>query len=145
VHDDCAHKRVTSASHRRDFAGIGNSGPVEHHRNVKHFRTLAAVLGCLAVLASGVVTVAAAAASNPPATEKSAIGEQPCSHCDDCGGTSCPAPTTACVQACTSVAPSLAVIAFRLPAIETSHVPWSLRAIVLSGLSPPPDPFPPRA
>jgi hypothetical protein len=107
-------------------------------------RALAAVLGCLAVLAGGFMTVAAAAVpSSPPVTERSAVGE-PCSHCDDCGGTSCPAPTTACVQVCTSVAPSLAVVAFRLPAIEPSQAPSSLRAIILSGLSPPPDPFPPR-
>ena len=55
-----------------------------------------------------------------------------------------PAPTTACVQACTSVAPALAVVAFQLPMVSTGHVSWSLRAIALSGLSPPPDPFPPR-
>jgi len=44
-----------------------------------------------------------------------------------------------------SVAPSLAVAAFRLPAVETGHASRSLRAIVLNGLSPPPDPLPPRA
>jgi hypothetical protein len=144
AHGGCAHKSVTSASRSRDFTGIGNSGRVEHHRHVKHFRTLAAVLGCLAVLAGGFMTVAAAAASMPPGTEKSAIGDQPCSHCDDCGGASCPAPTVTCLQACTSVAPSLAVAAFWLPAVETGSASLSLRAIILSGLSPPPDPFPPR-
>jgi hypothetical protein len=118
---------------------------VEHHHYMKRFRSLAAVLGCLAVLAGGFMTVAAAAASRAPVAEKSAIGEQPCSHCEDCGGTSCPAPTTTCLQTCTSVAPSLAVVAVPLPAVETGHASWSLRAIVLSGLSPPPDPFPPRA
>ena len=112
---------------------------------MKRFRALAAVLGCLAVLAGGFMTVAAAALSNPPVTEKSAIGGQPCSHCDDCGNTPCPAPTATCLQACTSVAPSLAVVAFRLPPVETGQSSWSLRAIVLNGLSPPPDPFPPRA
>jgi hypothetical protein len=109
------------------------------------FRALAAVLGCLAVLAGGFMTVAAAASlSSPPLSEKSAIGGQPCSHCEDCGGTSCPAPTVACVQACISVAPTLAVVAFRLPAVETGEAPRSLRAAILSGLSPPPDPLPPR-
>jgi hypothetical protein len=112
---------------------------------MKRVRALAAVLGCLAVLAGGFMTVAAAAApSSPRAAERSAVGE-PCSHCDECGATSCPVPTTACVQACTSVTPSLAVVAFRLPALEAGHTSWSLRAIALSGLSPPPDPFPPRA
>ena len=110
---------------------------------MKRFRALAAVLGCLAVLAGGFMTVAAATPAGSTTTERSAIGE-PCSHCDDCGGTSCPAPTVTCLQACSSVSPSLAVVAFRLPAVETGHAPWSLRAIVLSGRSPPPDPFPPR-
>ena len=118
----------------------------EHHVLVLRLRALAAVLGCLAVLAGGVMTVAAATApSSPPLSETSALGGQPCSHCEDCGGTPCPAPTVACVQACMGVAPSLAAMAFELPPIETSHAPWSLRAIILSGLSPPPDPFPPRA
>jgi hypothetical protein len=112
---------------------------------MQRFRALAAVLGCLAVLAGGFMTVAAAAASSTPATEKSAIGGQPCSHCDDCGGTPCPAPTAACVQACTSVAPSLVAVAFRLPEMATDITPRSLGAIALSGLSPPPDPLPPRA
>jgi hypothetical protein len=113
---------------------------------MKRGRALAAILGCLAVLAGGFMTVAAAAVpSGPPMTEQSAIGEQPCSHCEDCGNTSCPAPTATCVQACFSVAPSLAVTTFRLPAIEIGHASWSLRATILSGLSPPPDPFPPRA
>jgi hypothetical protein len=112
---------------------------------MKRFRSLAAVLGCLAVLAGGFMTVAAAAASRAPVAEKSAIGEQPCSHCEDCGGTPCPAPTTTCLQACMSAAPTLAVVAFQLPMVSTGHASWPLRAIALSGLSPPPDPFPPRA
>ena len=112
---------------------------------MKRFRILAAFLGCLAILAGGFMTVAAAAASSAAVTEKNAIGEQPCSHCDDCGGTPCPAPTATCVQACTSVAPSLVAVAFRLPDMATGATPRSLRTIILSGLSPPPDPFPPRA
>jgi len=112
---------------------------------MKRFRALAAILGCLAVLAGGFMTVAAAAASSRPGAEKSAIGEQPCSHCDDCGSMPCPAPTATCLQACTSVAPSLVVAAFRLPAVATGRASWPPRALILSGLSPPPDPFPPRA
>jgi hypothetical protein len=111
---------------------------------MKRFRALAAFLGCLAVVAGGFMTVAAAAATPAPLmTERNAVGE-PCSHCEDCGGTPCPASTTTCVQACTSVAPSLAVVAFRLPAIESGDATWSLPTSFLSGLSPPPDPFPPR-
>jgi hypothetical protein len=90
------------------------------------------------------MTVAAAAVpSSLPSTERNTVGE-PCRHCDDCGGTPCPAPTATCVQACTSVAPSLAVVTFRLPTSETGPAPRPLRATILSGLSPPPDPFPPR-
>ncbi|HTB35855.1 MAG TPA: hypothetical protein VK777_02180 [Reyranella sp.] len=112
---------------------------------MKRFRALAAVLGCFAILAGGFMTVAAAATpSSPPSSARNSVGE-PCSHCADCGSTHCPAPTITCAQACTGVAPWLAVVAFRLPAVETGHASWSLRAIVLSGLSPPPDPFPPRA
>lgn len=109
-------------------------------------RALAAVLVSLAILAGSFMTVAAATApSSALLSEKSALGGPPCSHCEDCGGTPCPAPTMACVQACMGVAPSLAVVAFRLPAITTGSAPRSLRGIVLNGLSPPPEPFPPRA
>ncbi len=117
---------------------------------MKRFRALAALLGCLAVLAGGFLTVAAAAVPSgppvyPPVSGQSAIGAQPCGHCEDCGGVPCPAPAATCVQACASVAPSLAVATFQLPAIGANHAPWLLRAIILSGLSPPPDPIPPRA
>jgi hypothetical protein len=127
------------------LVALGSKDRVEHHLLMQRLRALAALLGCLAVLAGGFLTVAAAAVpSSPPPTERSAMGE-PCSHCEDCGNTSCPAPTATCLQACTSVAPSLAVVSFRLPAIETGHASWSLHTTILSGLSPPPDPFPPRA
>jgi hypothetical protein len=132
-------------SHVCDLVALGRVGRVEHHFFVHRLRALAAVLGCLAVLAGGFMTVAASAASSPLPSEKGAIGGQPCSHCEDCGSTPCPAPTAACVQACMSVAPSLVAVAFRLPAMAAGHAPRSLRTIVLSGLSPPPDPFPPRA
>src|SRR5580704_12442972 len=98
-------KGSTSASRVCDVAGLGRAGHEEHHRLMQRLRALAAVLGCLAVLAGGFMTVAAATApSSSPLSEKSAIGGQPCSHCEDCGGTPCPAPTVACVQACMSVA-----------------------------------------
>ena len=113
---------------------------------MKRLRALAAVLGCLAILASSVASVAAAAApfSAPPVSQPSAV-DQPCSHCDDCDGTPCPAPMATCLQACAGVAPSLAVDAFHLPAVETGQARWSPQPTRLRGLSPPPDPFPPRA
>lgn len=114
---------------------------------MKRFRALAALLGCLAVLAGGFVTVVAAAAASPrlPVTEQGAIGVPSCDHCENCGSVPCPASTTTCVQACASVAPSLAAAAFRQPAIDANHTPWSPRTPILVGLSPLPDPLPPRA
>lgn len=113
---------------------------------MKRFRALAALLGCLAVLAGGFMTVVAAAASpSLPLTEQSAIGEPSCDHCENCGSVPCPASTTTCVPACASVAPSLAAAAFRQPAIEANYTSWSPRTPILVGLSPLPDPLPPRA
>lgn len=114
---------------------------------MKRLRALAAVLGCLAMLAAALMSVAAAAtpSSAPPATQQSAVGEQPCNHCDDCGGPACPAPMATCLQACAGVAPSLAAAAFHLPAIETGEAHRPPPSAPLRGLSPPPDPFPPRA
>jgi hypothetical protein len=112
---------------------------------MKRFRALAAVLGCLAVLAGGFMTVAAAAVpSSPPVAERDAANA-PCSHCDECDGVPCPMPAAACVQASSNAAPTLAVATFDLPAVGFGKIRWSLRTISLSGLSTPPDPFPPRA
>lgn len=108
-------------------------------------RLLAAVLGCLAVLAGGLTAVAWA--SGPmvtPASERSAVGA-PCTHCDDCDGVPCPAPATACVQISPNATPTLTAATPDLPTIGFGKIRWPLRATVLSGLSPPPDPFPPRA
>lgn len=106
---------------------------------------LAAILGCLAVLASGLMVVAAAAAPfASPASERSIAGA-PCTHCDECDGVPCPMPTAACVQFSSNGTPTLASATLDLPAIGFGKIRWPLRSIVLSGLSPPPDPFPPRA
>lgn len=88
---------------------------------------------------------AAAVPASPPATERSAMGE-PCSHCDECDGAPCSAPTATCLQACVGVAPSLAVTAVSLPTPSVAGEAFRpIRPALLSGLSPPPDPFPPRA
>jgi hypothetical protein len=60
-------------------------------------RVIAALLGCLAVLAAGVANVAAAQDSGWSPTERSA-SSAPCSHCDDCDKTPCPMPMTDCLQ-----------------------------------------------
>lgn len=107
-------------------------------------RLLAAVLGCLAVLAGGLMTVAAAMPAGAPAAERSIAGA-PCAHCDDCDSVPCPAPTASCMQASTNGTPTLAASTLNLPTIGFGKIRWLLRTAVLSGLSPPPDPFPPRA
>ena len=112
---------------------------------MKRLRALAAVLGCLAVLAGGFVTVAAAAVpSSPPVTERDAANA-PCGHCGECDGVPCPMPAATCVQTPSNVAPTLVTATFDLPAVGSGKIRWSLRTTSLSGLSPPPEPFPPRA
>ena len=112
---------------------------------MKRLRALAAFLGCLAVLAGGFMTVAAAMPAGPAATERSAMGAEPCSHCDECDGVPCPMPAAMCVQALSSATPTLSHGTLDLPAIGFSKIRWQLRTTALSGLSLPPDPFPPRA
>jgi hypothetical protein len=113
-------------------------------RLMKRFRSLAAVLGCLAVLAGGFMTVAAAMPSGASAPERN-TASAPCSHCDECDGVPCPMPAATCLQALSNATPTLTIGTIDLPAIGFSKICWSLRTTALSGLSPPPDPFPPRA
>ncbi|MBN9536858.1 MAG: hypothetical protein IKE60_15575 [Reyranella sp.] len=108
-------------------------------------RALSAFLACLAVLASGVMAVAAAMPGVSTAVERSAATNAPCSHCDDCDGVPCPIPMPACAQVGGSGVPVLAAMAIDLPAIGSSSIDWPVASTSLSGLSPPPDPFPPRA
>lgn len=108
-------------------------------------RALAALFSCLAILAGGFGVVAAAAASLSLATERSTVDGQPCSHCDDCNSVPCPKPAAACLQAAPSTTPVIAATAIELPAMAFATIHWSRRTGTLSGLSPPPDPFPPRA
>lgn len=106
-------------------------------------RALAALLGCLAVLAGSFMTVVAATEARA-AVDRSAVDVEPCSHCDDCEGVPCPKPAAACLQAYASVAPAIAAVAIDLPAMDFRTFHWSPDSTSLSGLSPPPDPFPPR-
>ena len=104
---------------------------------MQRLRALAAVLGCLAVLAGGLMTVAAAAPLRVAA-------EAPCPHCDDCDAMPCPVPAATCQQPCTGGTPSLAAIAVAPPTGSTGETLRAARPDRLAGLSPPPDPFPPR-
>ena len=105
---------------------------------------LAAVLACLAVLASGVMTVAAASVPSAQAVTDRELANAPCSNCDDCDGVPCPMPAAACLQVASHAAPTL--IPSTVDLLPTDHrtILWSPGTTTLSGLSPPPDPFPPR-
>ena|SRR5262245_44393583 len=110
---------------------------------MQRVRALATFLACLAILAGGLMTVAAAAVPGARAMERGQASA-PCSHCDECDGVPCPVPTVACTQASSNIAPTLANATFELPVIGSSKIRWSTRIAILTGLSPPPDPFPPR-
>jgi hypothetical protein len=110
---------------------------------MKRFRLLAAVLGCLAILAGGLPTVALASA--PTTAPVQTAASEPCTtHCPDCDGTPCQPTAAGCVLSCGAALPTLGVATFVLPAIDTGKTAWPSLLAALSGLSPPPDPFPPR-
>ncbi len=91
------------------------------------------------------MTVAAAAVPPVAPAMQPQGASAPCSHCDDCDGVPCPMPSASCLQVSSTVAPTLPATVVDLPPIETGKVQWSRGAAILSGLSPPPDPYPPRA
>ena len=106
-------------------------------------RILAAVLGCLAVLAAGVANVAAARDFGGAAAERSA-SSAPCNHCDDCDKTPCPMPMTDCVQVHAGGSAVVLAAFVALPQGFSVVERWTAAEHSLSGLSPPPDPLPPR-
>ena len=116
----------------------------DDNERVIRFRSLAATFACLAVLASGFVSVAASAF---PMGGSMQIGTSstPCNHCPDCDGMPCPMPAADCVHAPATPVPALTSTAVDLSAAGFSDIHWSHPATILSGLSPPPDPFPPKA
>ena len=69
----------------------------------------------------------------------------PCSACDDCGKTPCPMPMADCIQMHANAGPSLLAAPVELPSSLYITIHWSPAHRSLNGLSPPPDPFPPRA
>ena len=99
-------------------------------------RVTAAILGFLAVLFSGLMTIASAQVRD--------FADTPCTQCDDCDSMSCPSAAPACKQTCAGVAPSLAVAAFLATPAAARDALRPNRQALLFGLSPPPDPFPPR-
>ncbi len=108
-------------------------------------RLLAGFLGCLAVLASGLPAVALASVPMLNAVPAQMAASEPCSHCPDCDGSPCQPAAAGCVLACVAAPPTLGVVSFVLPAIGGATIPWPAHLVLLTNLSPPPDPFPPRA
>jgi hypothetical protein len=107
------------------------------------FRALLALLGCLAMLA-GTLNFAAAAQGALSAAHSNGASA-PCAGCDDCDKAPCPMPMADCIQMHVNAGPALLSAPVELPAGRYITLRWSLAGSTLSGLSPPPDPFPPRA
>jgi hypothetical protein len=107
------------------------------------FRALAAVFACLAVLAGG-LNVALAAPFGTITAERS-MASEPCAHCDDCDKAPCPIPMADCLQTHANAGPALLGASVELLASPYVTVHWFTPHTALSGLSRPPDPFPPRA
>ena len=115
---------------------------------MRRLRVLFAVLGCLAVVAAGLPTVALAWAPSK-ATQagyghETAMGALCSEHCPSCNDTPCPPEATHCTVACVNVTPALATLTVALPVPFWSSFVWLHRLVILHGLAPPPDPSPPR-
>jgi len=107
-----------------------------------HF--LSSLLACLAVLATAAPTIAWAWAPSPaPATERLAV-DAPRTHCSDCEGVPCATAASSCIAVCFASPPTLGVMSFTLATSTHRGVVWPTRISTLLGLSPPPDPLPPR-
>jgi len=98
----------------------------------------AGLLGCLAVLATGLSAVQAAAPIQTTASE-------PCDHCPDCKGVPCAPALASCPATCVAPSPALGPAAIAVPSIAAAVVPWMATPAVLHGLIDPPDPFPSRS
>ena len=107
------------------------------------FRALAAVFACLAVFA-GALNVAFAAQGPVVSADRGTVGVR-CSDCNDCDKSPCPMPMSDCIQMHATPGPGLVAASIELRAGAYVTVPWSLAHTTLCGLSPPPDPLPPRA
>ncbi len=113
---------------------------------MKRLRILFAFLGCLAVVASGLPTVALAwAPSQQASDDQTTVGALCTQHCPSCEGMPCPPTAAGCVVACVGIAPALGVAAFTLSIPPSCNDVWAAELATLHGLSPPPDPSPPRS
>jgi len=114
---------------------------------MKRLRVLVALLGCLAILATGLPAVALAWAPSQqaPAANQTTIGALCTQQCPSCEGMPCPPSAAGCIVACVGIAPTLGVAAFALSVPPSSNDVWPAELAMLHGLSPPPDPSPPRS
>jgi hypothetical protein len=106
-------------------------------------RIIAALLSCFAVLVAGLANVAAARDFGQVAAERSAAAA-PCEHCDDCDKAPCPMPMADCLQVHASGTAAMLVASIEFLPGPIAVEQHAAAAHTLSGLSPPPDPFPPR-
>jgi hypothetical protein len=112
---------------------------------MKRLRALAALLGCLAVVAAVLPTVALAwAPAAASMTDQTAVDGLCSQKCPSCESAPCPPEATRCTVACVAVTPALGVAAFVLPSPLGDVSAWPHRLGPLHGLAPPPDPLPPR-
>ena len=124
---------------------IGIAGKRPHNACMERLRVLAALLGCLAILATGAPALALAwAPAQAPATDQTMVSALCSQHCPSCEGMPCPPTAAGCVVACVGVAPAIGVAAVTLSIPPSDNDVWPTRLAALHGLSPPPDPSPPR-
>jgi hypothetical protein len=111
---------------------------------MRRFRALAAFIGCIAILAGAFASVASATiVIGPPSAEHDMAGMS-CNHCVDCDKAPCPLSATDCLQMQSNAAPAVLADSVEWPAGAFVTIHWSPGVTRLSGLSSPPDPFPPR-
>jgi hypothetical protein len=112
---------------------------------MKRLRALFALLSCLAILAMGAPAFALAWATAPaPAADQTTVGALCSQHCPSCEGMPCPPTAAGCVVACVGIAPAIGAETVMLSIPPSDNNVWPARLTTLSGLSRPPDPFPPR-
>jgi hypothetical protein len=110
---------------------------------MKAFRRLSALLGCLAALLAILPTVAFAWTKGVDSMSARVTTSEPCPNCHDCDP--CRAADMTCSQVCVSPLPTLLGAGPILPAMKLADDRAPGVLAVLHGLSPPPDPFPPRS
>jgi|SRR5712691_2458249 len=128
---------------RSDIVVIGKCTASVHDWGVKRLRILVSLLGCLAAIMAilPVATLAWTPTANAMPTHLAA--SPVCPHCHDCDP--CQTANATCVQVCVSPLPTLGAAGPVLPGGEASDDGEPGHLAVLQGLSPPPEPFPPRS